>query len=118
VQTQSSKEQEGWKITSEIRDSWVYENIGFQLTLRILEKDGKYRLLFQQPANLTEDKFIELSGRPIKWLCELEGLPHNQYKALVGSHGYGETVLKDIATFLGTSVGNYFSRSNISYLLD
>ena len=114
MQTETDKEREGWETVSIIKATWCYENAGFELTLRILEKDGKYLLMLNQPANMTEDTYFELSGRPIKWLAELEELPYTQYKYLVGALNYGETCMSDIATFLGTSVGSYFYRSNIS----
>jgi len=116
VQSKSEEEASTWQVISEIQESWCdnFEQIPLGLVLQILEKDGKYRLLFQQPANNTEDKFIELSGRPIRWLKELEELPHNQYKTLMGTRGYGETNLEGIVVFLGVGIIGRFERSNIS----
>ena len=114
MQTESDKEQKDWTVISELKESWCYNNIGFELTLKILEKNDKYRLILSQPANQTEDMFLELSERPIKWLKELEELPHNVYKALLGTKEYGETYLEGIAIFLGVRIVNQFKRSNIS----
>jgi hypothetical protein len=114
MQNQSEEEASTWQVVSEIQESWCHANAGIELTLKILEKDGKYRLLFRQPANCTEDEFIELSGRPIRWLKELEELPHNQYKAIVGNQGYGETDIDAIIKFLGVEFYGRFERSNIS----
>lgn len=114
MQNQSEEEACTWQVISKIQESWCFDNHGFFLTLKILEKDGKYRLYFSQPANCTEDVFLELSGRPIKWLKELETLPHNKYKGLIGASEYGETNLKGIATALGVEITNQFERSNIS----
>jgi hypothetical protein len=114
VQTESDKEQKGWTVISGLKESWCYNNIGFELTLKILEKNDKYRLMLSQPANQTEDMFLELHERPIKWLKELEELPHNEYKVLLGIKEYGETYLEGIAIFLGVRIVSQFKRSNIS----
>jgi hypothetical protein len=113
VQTETEKELSIWQVISELEDSWCFDNYGFDLTLKILEKDGKYRLFFSQPVNCTEDVFCELSGRPIRGLKELETLSKKKYKALVGTTGYGETNLKGIVEFLGVEIISQFELSNL-----
>lgn len=101
----------GWRTISELKESWCFVNHGFyHLTIKIIEKDNKYCLTFKGPSRDTDGQMTihtyELSGRPIRWLGELETLPHNQYKNLVGATKYGETDLEGIIGFLGVSIVN------------
>lgn len=68
-----------WLWVSELKESWCFVNHGFyHLTIKIIEKDNKYCLTFKGPSRDTDGQMTihtyELSGRPIRWLGELETL--------------------------------------------